>query len=88
MNYNDFLKNKEFKVISSGFDVNLSEINDKLFDYQKVIVKWALKRGKSAIFADTGLGKSFMQLEWAWNVFQRTGNRVLILTPLCVAEQL
>ena len=46
------------------------------------------KRGKSAIFADTGLGKSFMQLEWAWNVFQRTGNRVLILTPLCVAEQL
>ena len=36
-------KKKEFKVISSGFDVNLSEINDKLFDYQKVIVKWALK---------------------------------------------
>lgn len=88
MNYGDFLASKQFTNEVSGFDVKLVELNEKLFDYQKVIVKWALKKGKAAIFADTGLGKSFMQIEWAWNVFQRTGNRVLILTPLCVAEQM
>lgn len=88
MNYGDFLASKNFDNPATGFDVKLEELNEKLFDYQKAIVKWALKKGKSAIFADTGLGKSFMQIEWAWNVFQRTGNRVLILTPLCVAEQM
>lgn len=87
MKYTDFLQNKKFIQKMSGFDVELSELNPKLFDFQKTIVRWALKRGKAAIFADTGLGKSFMQIEWAWNVFQRTGNRVLILTPLSVAEQ-
>jgi SNF2 family DNA or RNA helicase len=87
MNYNEFLAKKQFIQEMSGFDVELSELNEKLFDFQKTIVKWALKRGKAAIFADTGLGKTFMQVEWAWNVFQRTGNRVLILTPLSVADQ-
>lgn len=87
MGYTDFLAKKKFIQETSGFDVPLSELNEKLFDFQKVIVKWALKRGKAAVFADTGLGKTFMQIEWAWNVFQRTGNRVLILTPLSVAEQ-
>jgi hypothetical protein len=87
MNYNEFLQKKKYIQELSGFDVPLEDINPKLFDFQKVIVKWALKRGKAAIFADTGLGKTFMQVEWAWNVFHRTGNRVLILTPLSVAEQ-
>lgn len=87
MNYQEFLKSKEFKEINAGFIVESSDLNDALFDFQKAIVKWALKRGRSAIFADTGLGKTVMQCEWAWNVFQRTGNRVLILAPLCVAEQ-
>lgn len=85
--YNDFLKTKEFADLSNGFDVELDELNPALFDFQKAIVKWALRRGRAAIFANTGLGKTMMQVEWAWNVFQRTGNRVLILVPLCVAEQ-
>jgi hypothetical protein len=88
MNYQNFLDSKKFKLDVTGFDVELEELNEKLFDYQRAIVRWALKRGKAAVFADTGLGKSFIQIEWAWNVFQRTGNRVLILTPLCVADQM
>lgn len=85
--YYNFLANKKMIQESTGFDVDLEQLNPMLFDFQKTIVRWALKRGKAAIFADTGLGKSFMQIEWAWNVFQHTGNRVLILTPLAVAEQ-
>jgi len=87
MKYVEFLKKKHIKMEPSGFDVHIDEINDKLFPFQKAVVKWALKRGKSAIFAGTGLGKTYMQLEWAWQVFQRSGNRVLILAPLCVARQ-
>lgn len=86
-NYHDFLASKTFENTHSGFDVSDAELNQKLFPFQKAIVSWALKKGRAAVFADTGLGKSFMQIEWAWQVFQRTGNRVLILAPLCVAEQ-
>lgn len=88
MNYSAFLEQKKFREDISGFDISANEINSKLFDFQKAIVRWALKRGKAAIFADTGLGKSFMEAEWAWNVFQRTGNRVLILAPLCVGPEI
>ena len=88
MSYLDFIDSKSFRLEPTGFDVPEKDMNEKLFPFQKAIVRWALKRGRSAIFADTGLGKAFMELEWAWQVFQRTGNRVLILTPLCVAEQL
>lgn len=87
MNYSDFISSKITKIEPSGFEVSVKHINDKLFEFQKAIVRWALKRGKAAIFADTGLGKTFMLLEWAWQVFQYTGNRVLIVVPLCVAEQ-
>jgi len=87
MKYNEFLNGKKFLEVTAGFDVKQKELNDRLFDFQKAIVKWALKRGRAAVFADTGLGKTAIQSEWAWNVFQRTGNRVLILAPLCVAEQ-
>jgi len=56
-----------------------------LFEHQAVIVDWALRRGRAAVFADTGLGKTAMELEWARHV--ATAGRVLILTPLAVAEQ-
>ena len=62
-------------------------MNDILFDYQKDLVKWALKIGKSAIFADTGLGKTFMQLEWARIVLSKTNKPVLIVAPLAVVFQ-
>jgi len=87
LDYATFLKNKEFKIDSVGLDVEREELHETLFDFQKDIVKWALKKGKAAIFAGTGLGKTLMQLEWARQVHERTGHNVLILAPLAVASQ-
>lgn len=58
-----------------------------LFDFQAAIVDWAVRRGRAAIFADTGLGKTAQQLAWADQVANHTGLPVLILAPLCVAQQ-
>lgn len=58
-----------------------------LFDFQSSLVEWALRKGRAAIFADCGLGKTLMQLVWADNVLRHTGKPVLILTPLAVASQ-
>ena len=85
--YTDFLSRKAIRVEKSGFAVEDSELNPMLFDWQRAIVKWALQRGKAAIFADCGLGKTPMQLEWAKHVNLHTGLPVLILAPLAVAEQ-
>jgi hypothetical protein len=68
-----------------GFDATF--IPDMLFDFQKSLVEWSLKKGRAAIFADCGLGKTFMQLVWAENVSRKTNGRVLILTPLTVSFQ-
>ena len=87
MDYNEFLKNKIFKMEKSGFDINDSEVPNILYPFQKAIVKWALKRGKAAIFADTGLGKTFMQVVWGYHVQKQTNKQILIVAPLCVAEQ-
>lgn len=83
--YNDFLKRKRFSVESAGFSPDLSEY--PLFEYQRDIVSWACRRGKAAVFADTGMGKTIMQLAWADQVARKTGNPVLVLAPLAVAEQ-
>lgn len=85
MKYNDFLKQKSFSRIEAGFDP--VSINENAMPHQKAIVEWACKRGRAAIFADTGLGKSFMQLEWASQVSQKTGKPVLLLAPLAVGKQ-
>lgn len=87
MNYQEFLKEKMRKQVESGFSIDDDELNPLLFDFQKFIVKRALNAGKYAIFADTGLGKTFMQLEWAREVHKKTGGRVLILAPLAVTDQ-
>ncbi len=87
MDYTDFLKKKEFENTLSGFEVDRSLLHETLFNFQKDIVKWALKKGKSAIFAMTGLGKTLMQLEWAKQIHLKTGENVLILAPLAVASQ-
>lgn len=71
----------------SGFDVEEHQLNSMMFDFQKFIVKRALKAGKYAIFADCGLGKTLMQLEWANQVSRHTNKPVLILAPLAVAGQ-
>ena len=87
MNYKEFLKTKKKSFLESGFEINESELNINLFDFQKYIVKRALKCGRFAIFADCGLGKTLMQLSWANAVFVHTGMKVLILAPLAVSGQ-
>lgn len=84
-NYKKFLESKKISHIESGFDCK--DLHDKLFDFQKAIVKWSLKRGRSAIFADTGLGKTFQQVVWANEVVKHTNGNVIIFAPLCVAYQ-
>jgi hypothetical protein len=85
--YQSFIESKKLQPVISGFDVELDSLNPNLFDFQRVIVKWALKRGRSAIFADTGLGKTLMQSTWAHEVVKHTHGDVLIFAPLCVAQQ-
>lgn len=85
MNYQEFIDNKSFKNEVHGFDP--VGLNDNLKPHQEAIVEWACKRGKAAVFADTGLGKSFMQLEWARQVYEHTGKPVLVFAPLAVGKQ-
>jgi hypothetical protein len=87
MDYQQFLKTKEKSHISSGFDIEENKLNSNLFDFQKFTVKTALKKGRFAIFADCGLGKTLMQLSWAKEVYNYTNKKVLILAPLAVVEQ-
>ena len=87
MNYTDFITSKSFQIENSGFDIDKNILNENLYDFQKDIVRWALKKGKSAIFADCGLGKTLMQLEWANQIYKKTGKNVLILAPLAVSKQ-
>jgi superfamily II DNA or RNA helicase len=85
--YAEFIEAKKITPIISGFDVDAELLNNNLFDFQRVIVKWALKRGRAAIFADTGLGKTLMQTSWAHEVYKHTNGNVIIFAPLCVAQQ-
>lgn len=85
MNYSDFLQKKAQLGGFSGFDPVF--MPDFLFDFQKALVEWAVKKGKGAIFADCGLGKTPMQLVWAENVVRKTNGNVLIVTPLAVSRQ-
>lgn len=84
--YADFVARKLSRVPPTGLDT-LPNLPDGLFDFQQSLVRWALRRGRAAIFADTGLGKTRMQLTWADAVHRATGHDVLILAPLAVAAQ-
>lgn len=83
--YADFINRKSQGGIMSGFDPVW--MPDFLFDFQQALVAWAVRRGRAAIFADCGLGKTPMQLVWAQNVVEKTNGRVLLLTPLAVGGQ-
>ena len=85
--YKEFLRSKEKRIIESGFDVDESDLNPMLFDFQKFCVKRALKKGKYALFESCGLGKTIQQLEWAKQVHNHTGGGILILAPLSVSLQ-
>lgn len=86
MEYLEFLETKQKAFIESGFDmVDLG--HNFLFDYQKYTVSIACKKGRFAIFADCGLGKTLMQLEWAAQVVNHTNRKVLVLAPFAVVAQ-
>ena len=85
--YQNFIKSKAITVTAQGFDVDINELNPMLFDFQKDIVRWALGKGKAAICADCGDGKTAMQLEWAEQIRKRTGGKVIIIAPLAVSAQ-
>jgi len=84
--YSQFLQNKKIVEVPTGLK-EIPELNPMLFDFQKDIVRWALKRGRASIFADCGMGKTPMQLEWAKHVSDYTKGSVLILAPLAVSQQ-
>jgi hypothetical protein len=85
--YADFLARKAIVDPSTGLsgDILLPEL---LFPFQRDITKWAIKRGRAAIFAGTGLGKSFMELAWADAIHRETGKDILHLAPLAVSAQM
>ena len=85
VSYEEFLERKLHTGADHGFDPVF--MPDQLFDFQQALVQWAVRKGRAAIFADCGLGKTAMQLTWAQNVAQHTDRPVLILTPLAVAAQ-
>ena len=87
MTYQKFLECKKIKHTQSGFDVDRDKLHPMLFDYQKDLVKWALKIGRAALFTMTGTGKTLMQVEYARQVQAKTGGNILILAPLAVSAQ-
>jgi superfamily II DNA or RNA helicase len=82
--YEEFLASKHLQVEPAGIEPG--ELSPALFPHQRDLVRWALRKGRAAIFADTGLGKSLCELAWAQRIAQE--GRVLILAPLAVAQQL
>lgn len=84
MEYHDFIDRKKLTVRPVGQAHTADEVNPILFPFQRDLVAWATHKGRSAIFADTGLGKTFMQLEWARLI---DAPYTLIVAPLAVAQQ-
>ena len=83
ISYKEFLESKLHKTSEYGIKINRDLIHPMLFEWQKDIVAWAIRKGKCAIFLDTGLGKTFIQLEWA----RLLGENTLIIAPLSIARQ-
>lgn len=86
MNYQEFLVSKSQSNTGNGFEPLF--MPDFLFDFQSYLVDWSIRQGRSAIFADCGMGKTPMELVWAENVVRKTNKNVLILTPLAVSLQM
>src|SRR5436309_2404259 len=81
--YAAFLSNKCLLAPTVGVDVQEADLHPEAFGFQRDLVRWSLRKGRAALFAATGMGKTLMQLMWA----TRAGQRVLILAPLGVARQ-
>lgn len=87
LDYAAFLASKRRVPPSSGIYCSPATLDERLFDFQRHIVAWAVRRGRAAIWADTGLGKTRMQVAWADKVTTWSNGRALVLAPLAVAEQ-
>jgi superfamily II DNA or RNA helicase len=87
VNYQNFLEQKRIVFKASGFEISPDALSPALFPFQRDLTRWALRKGRAAIFADTGLGKTAMQVEWGRLVNKHTGLPVLIVAPLSVARQ-
>lgn len=83
LGYAEFLATKRTVVQPTGHEIADGDIHPSLFGFQRDLVRWSVRKGRAALFADTGLGKTRMQLEWA----RLTGQRALVLAPLAVAQQ-
>ena len=85
--YEEFLVTKALRVDPVGIGAHRAVIPTRAFDWQAHVIRWAVERGRAALFLDTGLGKTLIQLAWADSIAKATGGRVLILSPLAVAAQ-
>lgn len=85
MKYEEFLNQKSHLPGEHGFEPLF--LPDSLFQFQSDLVSWAVRKGRAAIFADCGLGKTVMALSWCRNVIQKTGGKTLIITPIAVGHQ-
>ena len=86
MEYGDFIERLRHVGADNGFEPHF--LPDALYPFQHDLTEWAIRKGRAAIFADCGLGKTPMQLVWADNVVRKTGRPVLVFTPLAVSQQL
>lgn len=84
-NYNEFLERK--KHVTSQYGIETTYLPDNMFDFQKYVSEYAIKKGRCAVFLDTGLGKTIIELTIAVNYLRKTNKPVLIITPLAVAFQ-
>ncbi len=87
LSYAEFLETKRRRPPSSGLTCSAEAIASDLFPHQRHIAAWSVQRGRAAVWADTGLGKTRIQAEWLRQVTGQTGVRGLILAPLAVAQQ-
>ncbi len=87
MSYQSFIQSKRRSVQSYGFEVDERDVNQRLFDWQRRVVAWSANRGRAAIFAECGLGKSGMQLEFSRLVHEHTQKPVVIHCPVGVRHQ-
>jgi len=87
MDYESFLESKRLAFDHAGFECDMDTFPQALFDWQRKVVRWAVFKGRAAVFADCGCGKTPMQLAWADQVARHTGKPVIILAPLAVSHQ-
>jgi DNA modification methylase len=87
MTYSEFLQSKSQYALPVGFQPS-TNLCPRMFPFQKAITLWALNRGRAAVFADCGLGKTLIEQEWARQVHRYTGKPILIFAPLAVSDQM